>query len=159
MCERGRAGYSLKFACDHTIGALTAFVARREADARVVSMKLARESDRVDCASLTKLTCPLTKGETKNVDLAMVPRYVRDWPTARASSIRECLHTSRSLCLPLPSTESGPNLRTYKLSKLQGTNLRSRYARPRISSKRIARLARVTPSNRDTLNLRLPVFR
>jgi len=51
---------------------------------RVARYKITDERvNQVNHASLTKSTCPLMKEDTKNVDLTMVPRYVRDWLFAR----------------------------------------------------------------------------
>lgn len=81
---------------------------RRDERARC-KCKTGERIDQVDWASLTKPTCPLTKGDMKNRPHDGTALHT--WLTARTNSIREYLRTSRSLCLPLSLAESGPNSR------------------------------------------------
>lgn len=134
-CERGRAECSLEIRSHYRRTVVLCSPERRTGASQVQDW-----SGR----SLTKPTCPLAKRDTKNVvNLTMVPRYVRDWLTARASSIRECL-SPVSPVSPSPARRIRAEL-ACEPSESQGTDSHSRYARPRVTSKR------TVWSNRDSL--------
>jgi len=89
---------------------------------------------RIDRASLTKPTCPLTKGDMKKTrDLTMVPRYIRDWLLARIVSESTSARVGVSVSL---SRRIRAEL-AYELSaNRKGTDSHSHYERPRITPRR-----------------------